>query len=194
MLGVECAAATASASGRNFLCRDRRPWAWFVFMMVGSPVRAEPTIAHQAARYSRRRCYATFLRAISSIAELGLHNPGDDGMFRSHFPACSDVEQYPGGLLDAFLDPHQESHCFAAVDNAVVVGEGDVHHRPDLDLVADGDRAPRDLVHAEDAGLRRVEDRRRHQRAVDAAIGDREGAAGEVLDRELPVARLAGEG
>ena len=73
----------------------------------------------------------------------------------------------------------------------MVVGEGDVHHRPDLDLVAHRDRAPLDLVHAEDAGLRRVEDRRRHQRAVDAAIGDREGAAGEILDRELAVARLA---
>jgi hypothetical protein len=76
----------------------------------------------------------------------------------------------------------------------VVVGEGDVHHRPDLDLVADGDRLPLDLVHAEDAGLRRVEDRRRRQRALDAAIGDREGAAREIVDRQLAVARLAGEG
>jgi hypothetical protein len=95
---------------------------------------------------------------------------------------CSDAEQDAGGLLDAFLDPNEEGYRFAAVDDAVVVGEGDVHHRPDLDLVADGDRAPGDLVHAEDAGLRRVEDRRRRQRAVDAAIDDREGAAGEILD------------
>ena len=73
----------------------------------------------------------------------------------------------------------------------MVVGEGDVHHRPDLDPVAKRDRPLRDLVHAEDPGLRGVEDRRRHQRAVDAAIGDREGAAGEVLDRQLAVARLA---
>jgi hypothetical protein len=31
------------------------------------------------------------------------------------------------------------------------------------------------------------------QRAVDAAIGDREGAVGEIVDRELPVARLPGQ-
>jgi hypothetical protein len=43
------------------------------------------------------------------------------------------------------------------------------------------------------AGLRRVEDRRRHQRAVDAAVGDREGAAGQVGDAELAVARLVAE-
>ena len=41
-------------------------------------------------------------------------------------PACSDVEQDPGGLLDAFLDPHQEGHRFTTVDDAVVVGDGDV--------------------------------------------------------------------
>src|SRR6478736_563167 len=106
---------------------------------------------------------------------------------------CSDVEQYPRRLLDAFLDAHQKGHCFAAVDDAVVVGEGDVHHWPDLDLVANRNRPPRDLVHAEDAGLRRVEDWRRHQRAVDAAIRDREGAALHVLDLELTVARAAAE-
>src|SRR6266404_5228916 len=109
-------------------------------------------------------------------------------------PACSDVEQYPRGLLDALLDPYEESHRLAAIDDAVVVREGDVHHWPDLDLVANRNGAPRDLVHAEDAGLRRVEDRRRHQRTIDAAIGDREGAAGEIIDRQLAVARLAGEG
>ena len=103
-------------------------------------------------------------------------------------PACSDVEQDPGGLLDAFLDPHQEGYRFAAVDEAVVVGEGDVHHRADLDPVADGDRPPRDLVHAEDAGLRRVEDRRRHQRAVDAAIAVKT----QHLDLPIPVLRLRG--
>ena len=41
--------------------------------------------------------------------------------------------------------------------------------------------------------LRRVEDRRRHQRAIDAAVGDREGPAREILDRQFAVARLAGQ-
>jgi glutamate--cysteine ligase len=36
-------------------------------------------------------------------------------------------------------------------------------------------------VHAEDARLRRVEDRRRHQRAEDTAVRDRERAAREIV-------------
>ena len=43
------------------------------------------------------------------------------------------------------------------------------------------------------AGLRRVQDRRRHQRAVDAAIGDGEGAALHLVDLELAVAGAAAE-
>ncbi|MNQ57715.1 hypothetical protein D3C85_718820 [compost metagenome] len=59
----------------------------------------------------------------------------------------------------------------------MVVAEGQVHHRADLDLAVDGHRALHDVVHAQDARLRRVQDRRRHQRAVGAAVGDGEGAA-----------------
>jgi hypothetical protein len=73
----------------------------------------------------------------------------------------------------------------------VIVGKCDIHHRADLDLVTDRDRPPFDLMHTEDAGLRRVEDRCRHQRAIDAAIRDREGAAGQLRDRQFAVARLA---
>src|SRR6266404_2025794 len=41
---------------------------------------------------------------------------GDDTLLRlaaTFRVSLSDVEQYPGGFLDAFLDPHQESHRFA---------------------------------------------------------------------------------
>ena len=44
------------------------------------------------------------------------------------------------------------------------------------------------VVHAEDGDLRRVEDRRAQQRAEDAAVGDGERAALEVLDGDLAVA------
>ena len=47
------------------------------------------------------------------------------------------------------------------------------------DLVVDDDRPFLDGVHAQDAALRRVEDRRRQQRAEDPAVGDRERAAGQ---------------
>ena len=75
-------------------------------------------------------------------------------------------------VLDQFLDAHQELHRLAAIDDAVVVGEREVHHRADHDLAVERDRALLDLVHAEDADLRRVEDRRGEQRAEDAAVGD----------------------
>ena len=48
-------------------------------------------------------------------------------------------------------------------------------------------------MHAENAALRRVQDRRRHQRAVDAAIGDGEGTAGHVVRRDLAVAGAVAE-
>src|SRR5579883_2285536 len=103
------------------------------------------------------------------------------------------IHQQPLGFLDALLDADEERHGLAAVDDAVVVGKREVHHRTCLDLVADHHRAHLDLVHAQDRRLRRVEDRRRHQRAVNAAIRDRERAAREILDGELAVARLAAE-
>ena len=37
-------------------------------------------------------------------------------------------------ILDAFLDAHQEAHRLAAVDDPVVVGQREIHHRPDHDL------------------------------------------------------------
>ena len=101
------------------------------------------------------------------------------------------LQHQPLRVLDAFLDPDQEADGLAAVDDAVVVGEGQVHHRADHDLVVDDDGPLLDGVHAEDAALGRVEDRRGEERAEDAAVGDREGAALEVVDGDRPFAGLA---
>ena len=72
----------------------------------------------------------------------------------------------------------------------MVVAEREIHHRADDDLAVHGDRALLDGVHAEDAALRRIEDRRAEQGAVDAAVGDGEDAAAEVFDADLALARL----
>ena len=90
-------------------------------------------------------------------------------------------------VLEQLLDAHQEAHSLAAVDDAVVVGERDIHHRPDDDFFVPHDRAPLDCMHAQNADLGRVEDRRRHQRAVNTAIGDRESAAGQLRQRQRAV-------
>ena len=112
---------------------------------------------------------------------------------RPSAPEGLQIQHQPGRILDDLLDAHQEGDRLAAVDDAVIVGEREIHHRPRLDLAAHHHRPFLDLVHAEDAGLRRVEDRRRHQRAVDAAIGDGEGAALHLLDLERALTRAAAQ-
>ena len=93
-----------------------------------------------------------------------------------------------------FLQPHQEGHRLLAVDDAVIVGERQIHHRPDLDLAVHRHRTLHDVVHAQNARLRRVQDRRRHQRAVGAAVGDGEGAALHLVHGQGAVARRLAQG
>src|SRR5262249_19187676 len=59
----------------------------------------------------------------------------------------SDLEEKPLRVLDALLDPDEELHRLAAVDEAVVVAQGQVHHRPDDDLPVPDHGALDDVVH-----------------------------------------------
>src|SRR5262249_36744482 len=82
-------------------------------------------------------------------------------------------EEYSGcRILDVLLDLHQELNRLAAVNDAMVVAEGDIHHRANDDGAVLRDRAILDLVQPEDADLRRVQDRRAHERSEDAAVRD----------------------
>src|SRR5262249_40286800 len=121
-------------------------------------VRAQPASAPARATTTKRR------RAVTrrSLTQLGL-------------------DQQDARVLDQLLDAHEEAHRFTAVDDAVIVGQSGVHHRTQHDLAIDADRTLLDRVQAEDADLRRVEDRRAHQRAEDAAVRDAEGPAAQVL-------------
>jgi hypothetical protein len=74
----------------------------------------------------------------------------------------------------------------------VIVAEGDVHHRAHDHLAADRDPMLLDLVQAEDAHLRRLQDRSAEQTRRSAAR-DRERAALDLLDRERAVLRALGE-
>ena len=94
---------------------------------------------------------------------------------------------------DSFLDGDEEGDGLFAVDEPVVVGEGEIHHRPDLHLAIDGDRTRLDRVHAEDGGLGRVEDRRGKDGAVDAAVGDGEDAAFEIGQGKFSFAGALGD-
>src|SRR5687768_14626744 len=87
---------------------------------------------------------------------------------------ASDLDQHAGGFLDRLFDALEEAHRLAPVHDTMIVGERDVHHRPRDDGALDHDGAIDDAVQAEDAALRGVDDRRREQRTVDAAVRDGE--------------------
>ena len=99
-------------------------------------------------------------------------------------------EEHLPGVLDHLLDADEEGDGFTAVEDTVVVGQGEVHHGADLNLAVDGDGLVLDGVQAEDGGLGQVDDGGAHEGAEDAAVGDGEGAAGHVFDGELVVAGL----
>lgn len=99
-------------------------------------------------------------------------------------------QEESGGVLDVALDDVQEGDGLAAVDEAVVVGDGDVHHGADLELAVDDDGALLDSVHVEDGGLGVVDDGGAEEGAEDAGVGDGEVSALEVGHGELAVASL----
>src|SRR3546814_5455805 len=66
-------------------------------------------------------------------------------------------------------------------------------HRANLHLAGHRDGPLLNLVQAQDRRLRHVEDRRRHQGAEHATVGDGETAATHLLQRKLAVAALGGE-
>ena len=75
----------------------------------------------------------------------------------------------------------------------MVVGQGQIHHRPGDDLAFHHHGPLLNLVHAKDGALGRVEDGCGQQGAEDAAIGDGEGAAGEILETQGALLGLAAE-
>src|SRR5262245_59245154 len=63
------------------------------------------------------------------------------------------IQHEPLRVLQALLDAHQERHGLAAVDDAVVVAQGEVHHRPGHDLAVPDHGLLLDAVHAKNARL-----------------------------------------
>ena len=110
---------------------------------------------------------------------------------------CVDLhlDQQPRRVFDPFLDPPQERDRFATIDDPVIVGQRDVHHRADDDLAVAGDGAVLDRVQTEDRALWRVEDRRAEERAVHAAVADCERAALKFVELDFvfggPLAKVA---
>lgn len=72
----------------------------------------------------------------------------------------------------------------------MVVCKGKVHHGADFDFAVDSYGLVLDSVESEYRSLREVDDRGSKHGAEDTAVGDGEGAASHVFDRQLVVACL----
>src|SRR5258706_2793941 len=70
--------------------------------------------------------------------------------------STSDLQDQARRILEDILDGDQEQHRLAAVDDAVVVGEREVVHRPHHHLAVLDHVTLFRRVHAEDRRLRRV--------------------------------------
>src|SRR5262245_39224564 len=77
------------------------------------------------------------------------------------FCSMSNFEQNPRRILEQPLDVPEKSDRFAAVDDAVVVSQRHVHHRPNDNLSFSDNGSFLNRVHPKDAALRRVDDRGR---------------------------------
>src|SRR5262245_57407465 len=99
--------------------------------------------------------------------------------------AISSREQQAPRLLEVLLDDVHPARAGGAVDDAVVDRHRQVHLLADDDLAVLDDRRVLDRVHAEDRDLGEVDDGRREQAADVAGVGDRERAAGQIVDGDL---------
>jgi hypothetical protein len=101
---------------------------------------AQPSVPNPTA--SIRKCPGT-----RKLGALSLELRGKSLTTR---PTPSQLQQKPLGVLEAFPDAHQEGHRLLAVDDAVVVAQGEVHHGPRHDLAIADNGPLLDAVHAKD--------------------------------------------
>ncbi len=90
------------------------------------------------------------------------------------------VQREPQRLLEVLADLREELRGVGAVEDAVVAGERELHHRAHDDLAV-ADHGPRlERADGEDRRLRRVDHRDEALDAVHAEVGDGERAAREL--------------
>src|SRR6184192_236807 len=92
--------------------------------------------------------------------------------------------------LEALLHGGEEARRVRAVDDAMVIGQRQIHHRANGDRLAevrvtDDDRALDDCSRAEDGDLWLIDDRGVEQRAAATGVGQREGSATELVRAHL---------
>ena len=94
------------------------------------------------------------------------------------------------GILDTLLDLSEEEDGLTSIDNAVIVGQCDVHDWAGQNLASFDNRTYLGSMHAKNSALRHVDDWGTHHGAEHAAVRDGEGATCEVLESDFTVAGL----
>jgi hypothetical protein len=100
------------------------------------------------------------------------------------------LQEHPPWVLDVILDLNQKLHRFPTVQQAVVIGQSQVHHRTNHNLPVDDNCLLLNGVQAEYGRLGKVDDRRTHERAEDSAVADGESTTGHVFDGKFAITSL----
>lgn len=132
------------------------------------------------------------------MAETFAHNyVGVAVSFRAHRTIggyerlrSTSLQKHASGILNVLLHLDQELHRFSAVQQSVIVGESQVHHRPDLNLAVDGNGSLLDGMETKNGTLGEVDDGSTHERAENTTVADCEGTASHVLDGQFVITSL----
>src|SRR5262245_5676760 len=106
-------------------------------------------------------------------------------------PSCFDHHSH--WLFDRLLDAPQEGGGVSAVKDAMIVGQGYIHHGANNHLAAACHRPLLDCVHSKHAALRRVDKWRGEQRPINASVADGECSPLEFVRLELVLLRPMSE-
>src|SRR5213078_492574 len=108
-----------------------------------------------------------------------------EGEHNCHLRHKSDFDQHPTGRLDYVFDTLEERHRFPAIDDPMVVSQGQIHHGPDHDVTLSRDGPFLNCVHAENTALWWIHDGCRKQRTVNTSVADRKSAAVKFVRHQL---------
>jgi len=100
----------------------------------------------------------------------------------------SNIEQHNLWVFNAFFNLAEEEDSLSSVNNAMVIGKGDVHDGSCHDCAANNDWADLRCVEAEDCALWHVHDRGTHHGSEDTSISNGESSSGQVFEGDLAVA------
>ena len=100
------------------------------------------------------------------------------------------LQKQPCRILDALLYPDEESHGLLAIDNPMVIAQGQIHHRADLDLTTKRHRTLLDLMHPKDTALWRVQNRSAQKLPINPPVRNSKHPAGELIELEFALSRF----